>query len=126
LTVRDPDDWYESMLSTVYEVMAAPDRAAGGDASARAALELARELVLDGFFGGRFADRQAALALFRQHNQAVQAALAPERLLVYEVREGWGPLCEFLGTEVPRAPFPNTNARAAFRERAGLEPSRRA
>jgi hypothetical protein len=35
---------------------------------------------------------------------------------VYSVTEGWGPLCDFLGAEVPDEPFPRTNDRAEFWE----------
>ena len=31
------------------------------------------------------------------------------RLLVFDVREGWPPLCAFLGVPVPDAPFPRVN-----------------
>ncbi len=39
----------------------------------------------------------------------------PEKLLVYEVKEGWGPLCEFLGVGVPDKPFPRLNDTAQIR-----------
>ena len=32
-----------------------------------------------------------------------------EKFLVYNVKEGWGPLCAFLGEEVPDTPFPHKN-----------------
>jgi hypothetical protein len=44
----------------------------------------------------------------------VVRAIPAERLLVYEVSQGWGPLCEFLGVKVPDAPFPAQNSRAEF------------
>jgi hypothetical protein len=39
------------------------------------------------------------------------AAVPPGRLLVYSVRDGWDPLCTFLGRPVPDVPFPNINDR---------------
>ena len=40
-----------------------------------------------------------------------------DRLLVYEAKESWGPLCEFLGVEVPEdKPFPYLNKAADFRK----------
>ena len=39
----------------------------------------------------------------------VQATVPPERLLVFNVKQGWAPLCEFLGKEVPDEPFPFVN-----------------
>src|SRR5947199_317711 len=58
-------------------------------------------LIWDGMFGGRFEDRAHAVEVFNRHNEAVKQAVAPDRLLVYEVKEGWGPLCSFLGVPVP-------------------------
>jgi hypothetical protein len=40
----------------------------------------------------------------------------PEKLLVFEVRQGWGPLCEFLGKPVPEQPFPHVNDTQAFKD----------
>lgn len=119
LTVRDGDSWYESMCSTVYPVTQA--KAEGSSVGDRSAMELARDLVFDGFFQGRFGDRRAALALFDEHNKAVQREVPSERLLVYRVSDGWGPLCAFFGAPLPEAPFPKTNERALFRRRAGLD-----
>ncbi|CAK8677577.1 unnamed protein product [Clavelina lepadiformis] len=34
-----------------------------------------------------------------------------DKLLVYDVRQGWAPLCEFLGKEIPDKPFPRENVR---------------
>jgi hypothetical protein len=47
----------------------------------------------------------------------VQERGPAERLLVYEVREGWEPLCRFLGVDVPDALFPRLNDRLAFQNR---------
>ena len=38
----------------------------------------------------------------------------PERLLVWEVGEGWEPLCEFLDVPVPAEPLPHENDRETF------------
>ncbi len=37
-----------------------------------------------------------------------------ERLLVYEVKESWEPLCKFLGVDVPDKPFPHLNDTSTF------------
>lgn len=120
LTLREPSEWYESMRATVYEAIRAPERIPGLHPSDRAAFELARELVLEGFFKGRFEDRDHALALFEEHNRAVQQEVPAERLLVYQVAQGWQPLCHFLGVPAPSSEFPNTNKRQDFRRSIGL------
>ena len=58
-----------------------------------------------------------AISAFDRHNAEVEAVDVPaDRLLVYEVKEGWGPLCEFLGVEVPDEPFPHLNDTADFKK----------
>ncbi|WP_143044292.1 sulfotransferase [Nonomuraea jiangxiensis] len=44
----------------------------------------------------------------------MKATIAADRLLVYEIGDGWEPLCAFLGLPVPDEPFPQVNERAAF------------
>lgn len=34
------------------------------------------------------------------HNERIKRLIPPEQLLVYEVSQGWDPLCEFLGVWV--------------------------
>ena len=46
---------------------------------------------------------------YRQHNERVQAVIPAEKLLVFNVKQGWKPLCEFLGCDVPSIPFPRAN-----------------
>ena len=37
-----------------------------------------------------------------------------ENLLVFNVKEGWDPLCKFLDVPEPKQPFPNVNSREAY------------
>jgi hypothetical protein len=46
----------------------------------------------------------------------VQAEIPAQRLLTFDLREGWRPLCEFLGADVPDTPFPKTNSSKEFVE----------
>ncbi len=72
-------------------------------------------IIWEGTFGGNFEDRQHAIAIFNQHIEAVKQRVPPDRLLVYNVKEGWEPLCAFLGVEVPVGkPFPHLNERSSF------------
>ncbi|HQT64108.1 MAG: hypothetical protein B7Z75_04385 [Acidocella sp. 20-57-95] len=63
----------------------------------------------DQTFGGKL-DRDSVLAAYRSRTEQVKAAIPPERLLVFNVAEGWAPLCEFLNVPVPAAAFPRTNS----------------
>ena len=51
---------------------------------------------------------------YSAHNDAVKSTIPDDRLLVFEVKDGWAPLCEFLGVPVPDEPFPRTNDRSEF------------
>ncbi len=59
-------------------------------------------------------------AQYDAHVAQVKASVPPSKLLVFNVKEGWAPLCAFLGKEVPAEPFPNVN------ESADLEFARKA
>jgi hypothetical protein len=54
---------------------------------------------------------------FLAHTDAVRATIPAEQLLVYQVKDGWEPLCDFLRLPVPATPFPRTNDRMEFWER---------
>ena len=77
------------------------------------------EIVWAGTFLGKFEDRGEATRVFRRHIEEVKNDVPADRLLVYEVKEGWEALCSFLGVPIPEGvPFPHLNDRAAFAERA--------
>jgi hypothetical protein len=54
-----------------------------------------------------------AKARVEEHNREVKAAVPAESLLVFSVKEGWEPLCNFLGEPVPDEAFPHENAGVA-------------
>ncbi len=112
LTVRDPQRWYDSAHQTIFQ--AAMHTPAGADGITPAGLEMAREVVWARTFGGRFADREHAVRVFTEHNEAVRREVPAARLLEFEVAQGWQPLCDFLGVAVPPEPFPRTNDSASF------------
>jgi len=46
---------------------------------------------------------------YREHNERVQAVIPKKKLLVFNVKQGWKPLCDFLGCEIPGQEFPWLN-----------------
>ena len=79
-----------------------------------------REIIARQVFGDRPLDRAHAVAVFRSHWQ-VRRRIAPDRLLVFDVVQGWGPLCAFLGAEDPARPFPRTNSVREFHDRTWIK-----
>ena len=82
---------------------------------------LAQRLVVDGVFHGRMSDRDYATRVFNAHIAEVQASVPTSRLLTFDVREGWEPLCAFLGVPVPAITFPRLNSSKQFVEDWGKE-----
>ena len=127
LSVRDPERWYESVTNTIYELSVVVPRhpiyrigyklvslfvfRGSGD------VDLADEIIWQGTFDGRFEDKNYAIEVFERHNAEIRQRVPGVRLIVYDVKAGWGPLCEFLGVEVPDEPFPRTNDTAEMRRR---------
>jgi hypothetical protein len=119
LTVRDPRPWYTSARQTIYHVRhVLPDWARRVFPRIRHFTRMLDRIIWDGTFQGRFEDESYAIEVFNRHNAEVQRVVPPEQLLVYEVRDGWGPLCAFLGVPAPDGkPFPHLNDTAEFRAR---------
>ena len=70
-----------------------------------------------GTFAGGHAEPAQMIAAMERHNAEVKATIAPERLLVWSVTDGWEPLCEFLEVPVPGVPVPHINDRTEFLNR---------
>jgi hypothetical protein len=112
LSVRDPEAWYTSVINTIYQPMksAAPDRA---PELVRLQSEMVRKSILAETFDNRFEDKAYAIEVFKRHNQEVRDSVDPARLLEFDVREGWAPLCRFLDVPIPDEPFPRLNDTAS-------------
>lgn len=104
LTVRDPDSWFDSVSETIMS-----ERMLGSLAGSQ--LERMFKGTYLKPYGDKVHDRAFMTKWYADHNQAVIDTIAPERLLVFHPKEGWGPLCEFLGVPVPPEPFPRVNSR---------------
>lgn len=125
LTIRDPERWYESVRSTIYHLrgQSLEDPLLGALVAlierlippARRAIHVIDGAIWNGTFYGRFTDREYALRVFEEHIAEVQAAVPADRLLAFDVRQGWQPICDFLGVPIPRGErFPHANDAASF------------
>jgi len=75
--------------------------------------EMARKAILAETFDNRFEDKPYTIEVFKRHNQEVRDTIDPARLLMFDVREGWAPLCRFLEVPIPDEPFPRLNDTAS-------------
>jgi hypothetical protein len=123
LTVRDPDRWYESCLKTIHAISQdLPMRWMGGLVPrVGKVLRMASAVEWQGEFGGRFRDKEHAIGVYNRRNDEVRRRVPADKLLVFDVAEGWEPLCRFLGVPVPEGvPFPRLNDTAEFQRRVRL------
>ena len=116
LSVRDPDKWYTSAVNTIYggRRRSISNWLVKLNPRVRRMLRMGNSLIWEGTFHGRFEDKAYAIEVFQRHNAEVQRVVPAERLLVYEVKQGWEPLCGFLDVPVPDKPFPHLNDTAEF------------
>lgn len=120
-TVRDPDRWYDSTRETIYAARSIwPCWARTLIPPVRRAAEMVDGLIWDGLFEGRFEDRAFAIERYESWTDEVVATVPADRLLVFEVKNGWGPLCEFLDVLEPASPFPNVNDRESMLQRFAI------
>lgn len=120
LTIRDGERWYQSTHDTLYQFAVKSMESPPQEGSPQARLyRVTSTLIWDGLFGGRFSDKEHAIEVFRDHNQEVVNSIDPDNLLVYDVKQGWTPLCAFLGVDVPPEEFPHANDTESMRKRIG-------
>jgi hypothetical protein len=120
LTVRAPEKWFASMMTTIY-VSPPPAEFVDPGIMRMAQKMMAYEVQSLGFAAPtqneaefKPPSRDALLARFAANTDRVKRLAPPERLLVFEVAQGWKPLCRFLGKPVPATPFPRVNDAAQF------------
>lgn len=113
LSLRDPKAWYGSISKTIFEVMRDIER---GDRQMSDTHSRLLQRLMEDTFQSRY-DEQHAIAAYERHNAEVKRAISPERLLIFDVAQGWEPLCQFLDAPVPKTAFPHMNTTAEFQAR---------
>jgi hypothetical protein len=122
LTIRDPNEWFDSVQATIAPFLAS--RGKNKVAYVNAVAEMAHRLIAEGIFDDRLSDRDHATGVFNAHVAEVQATIPASRLLTFDVRQGWEPLCDFLGCAVPPISFPKLNSSKQFADAWAAENAR--
>lgn len=112
LTVRNPERWYESASNTIFGSIQMDHSQSPPQVQAQ--IKMAKKLIVENTFGGDLGDKANAIAVFNAHIDEVKQTIPADRLLVYEVAQGWEPLCAFLDVPVPDTPFPKVNTTEDF------------
>jgi hypothetical protein len=110
LTLRDFDTWYISTANTIYKVPSIlPDWFERVVYPIRMFIVMQVNLIWVGLFKNNFSDRDSTKLVYYEHIESVKKIIPADKLLIYNVKEGWEPLCEFLDVDVPDIPFPKVN-----------------
>lgn len=112
LSTRSAESWYDSISSTILTVLS--DRSKWPE-PARPWLEMVHDVVVTRSLGGHLG-RDGVIAAYKANEAAARAMVPAGKLLVFEAKEGWAPLCAFLGCPVPDTPYPRTNSKDEFFE----------
>jgi hypothetical protein len=108
LTVRDPQHWWKSFN----RLMSIVDKARLLRFLAPKLRKVARftdKIIIQDVFEGRM-EKEHCIRIFEMHNNRVRKVVPKDRLLEYNITQGWEPLCKFLKVPIPETPFPHLNA----------------
>lgn len=112
LSVRPTEVWCKSFSATIRKLLEMKDSIP--DEYVRSILDMAYQMIAVETFGDAMHDEVRLRAAFQQRIDEVTASIDSERLLVFDVAEGWEPLCRFLDRPVPDVEFPNINNQEEF------------
>ncbi|WP_146900449.1 sulfotransferase family protein [Adhaeribacter aerolatus] len=126
LTVRPFDKWYTSIHSTIWQAgpQTLPQKLAMMTKlafnprlrSVIKCVKFAKGTIFGVHLQGKFEDKAFAEKVFNQHIADVKAFVPADKLLIYDVSEGWGPLCRFLALPEPTEQLPHLNKKEDFKE----------
>lgn len=120
-TERPEQDWWSSFsrtigeLTNVYQDMTLPPH-----------ITSILDTSIHGFekrYLSRLSTMEEGIRAYRQNNQRVRDLIPKDRLLIFNVANGWHPLCKFLGVEIPEQAFPMVHPKEEFWDELGGEPT---
>ena len=115
LTVRDSDEkWFQSYQSTIGTLL--ESNYIGFALYLRRPLRLHHRLAKKSRAKTIRDYGEFAPSIHSKHNEKIINENKGNNLLVFNVKEGWAPLCKFLQVDIPEGiPFPNVNDSDSFR-----------
>ena len=127
ITMRDPESWYKSWMSTIAYVQPDAEECTIG-------VKVAYGLGLPPFSGMSVMMRnvitrdcfhndwskQGLMKSYTDHIDDVKKFCHPDKLLLFNAADGWAPLCSFLGVPIPDEPYPHLSDTKEFLKRAML------
>jgi len=117
LTVRDPDSWHTSIMNTLYQLSRRFAQFTRIIPWVHQFLTAMEKAIWEGIFHNKLEDKVHAVEVFKNHIEEVKRTVPQERLLIFEAKHGWEPLCSFLNVPVPtNRPYPHKNNGSRIRQ----------
>jgi len=119
---KGPEGWYKSTIDTIYanEKMWEIKVLGFIIPFLNKMKKMTANLVWKRFLQGAMENKAAAINIYQEHLTKVKNRIPADRLLVFSVDQGWKPLCDFLGKEVPTIDFPRVNDKAEMKKKARM------
>jgi hypothetical protein len=133
LSVRPADSWVNSMENTITQIFFRDTfmhhlvRAQYNiDPNYAAWIDLLTEMNFGeerGVWRGTNGEPDKMAEAYERWNQEVKDTVPADRLLVWDPKDGWEPLCEFLEVDVPEQPLPHVNDTENFQKNLIMGPA---
>lgn len=122
-THRDPEEWYASAMETIFWVNRMPLSMIiefglyfpfRSETRKRLPLLMYNRKLMHLEFGKNLHDKKEVLSRYERHTENVLNHFSSDRILLFNSKQGWEPICKFLGTSIPEKKFPHSNKREEF------------
>jgi len=124
-TIRDAESWYKSAMETIFW---ASKPSFGRMLKMMIRMPFSSNIrkifpvlkydgsMVDNIYGKDLKNKQEVIKRYNEINEETLNFIPKDRSLVYDVKSGWEPLCNFLNVPIPQTPFPRSNTREEFKK----------
>ena len=122
-TIRDAESWFKSATDTIFWASRPTswkiikmifNLPFSKEARRRLPVLKYNGMLIEREFGKDLKNKHSVIKRFNEHNEEVINTVSKERMLVFDPKSGWEPLCKFLNVPVPETPFPKSNTKEDF------------
>lgn len=101
LSVRDPEEWWDSASRTIFKGMKRD--------KISEEIKSFLDVLLESRWTCDTSNKESAIRMFSAHNADVIKRTPQNKLIVWKPGDGWLPICERLEVLPPRISFPHVN-----------------
>jgi len=128
-TLRDPEEWYESASATIFWaskpyslriLKLTVHLPFSSEARRRIPVLMYNRKLSELEFGKDLKNKEKVIKRYNKHYEEVIKTIPDNRLLLFDPKSGWEPLCRFLKLPIPLIPYPKSNTRKEFLDRVNI------